>query len=102
MDSALVTLLANAGTAGVIIIVIIAGWLVPKWAYAKLEAENRLLRKALDLERERAGEAASTHGVTNQLIGALVDLAGEHRSKGALKAGSGSGEEPGLAWKDLT
>jgi hypothetical protein len=99
VDSALVTVLTNAGVAGVVIIFLIMGWLVPKWAYSKLEEENRHLREALELERQRAGEAASTQGVTNQLIGALVDLAVER--KRLTPGGGGHGEGPGLTWKDL-
>lgn len=69
------TVLINAGVAGIVILLLIFGWLVPKWAYSRLEDENRDLREALRLERQRNGEIASTAGVTNQLIGALVDLA---------------------------
>jgi hypothetical protein len=100
VDSALVTVLINSGVAGVVIILLILGWLVPKWAYSRLEAENKALREALQLERRRNEEIASTAGVTNQLIGALVDLAGER--KGINPPGAtGHGEGPGLTWKDL-
>ena len=98
MDSTLVTVLINAGVAGVVVILLIAGWLVPKWAYSKLEQENKSLREALQLERQRAGEAASTHAVTNQLIGALVDLAAERKG---VTPPEGTGHPPGLTWKDL-
>lgn len=93
MDSELITLLSNAGTAGIVVILLILGLLVPKWAYSKLEEENKLLREALHLERQRNGEVSSQAGVTNQLIGALVDLAGEHS-----KPRGGASD---LSWKDL-
>lgn len=91
MDSAIVTVLINAGVAGIVVILLIFGWLVPKWAYSKLEEENKLLREALALERQRGGEAAGQMGVTNQLIGALVELAE------ARKPDRGKD----LTWKDL-
>ena len=99
MDSTLVTVLINAGVAGVVVILLILGFLVPKWAYSRLEQENKSLREALELERQRAGEAASTQTVTNQLIGALVDLAAER--KGLQTPPEGTGHPPGLTWKDL-
>ena len=79
MDSGLINALANGGVAGVVLIVVIGGWLVPRPFFAKLEEENRLLREALDLERERAGDAAATASTTNQLIAALADLAADRR-----------------------
>lgn len=75
MDSALIAVLTNGGVAGVVVILMILGWLVPKWVYANLEKENKHLREALDLERQRNKEAVSQVGVTNQLISALVSLA---------------------------
>lgn len=102
MDSALVTVLINSGVAGVVLILLILGWLVPKWAYSRLEAENKALREALQLERRRNEEIASTAGVTNQLIGALVDLAGERKGIQPPAAQPGTtGEGSGLTWKDL-
>lgn len=103
MDPGLITWLANAGIAGIIIVVIIAGWLIPRPFYSKLEEENRLLREALDLERQRAGEAASQMGVTNQLIGALTALAAERRgSPAAPRPAPRAAEGADLTWGDLT
>ena len=104
VDSALVTVLINAGVAGVVVILLILGWLVPKWAYARLLEENKSLREALQLERRRNEEIAGTAGVTNQLIGALVDLAGERKGihpPAAQPGTTGHGEGPELTWKDL-
>lgn len=92
MDSAIMTVLINAGVAGVVVLLLIFGYLVPKWAYRKLEEENKLLREALTLERQRNSEASSQMGVTNQLIGALVELAE------ARKPDRGKD----LTWKDLS
>ncbi len=91
MDSAILTVLVNAGVAGIVILLLIFGYLVPKWAYSKLEEENKLLREALQLERQRGSEAASQMGVTNRLIGALVELAE------ARKPDRGKN----LTWKDI-
>src|SRR5215472_7908993 len=84
MDSALLLVLTNAGVAGVVIVLMIGGWLVPRWIYKNLGEE-------LDLERQSRKEALN-QGVTttNQLIGALVNLA-EKRHTGeqvALRSGS--------------
>ena len=55
--------------------------------YTKLEADitdlqaaNGKLQEALDLERQRSNDATAAGAVTNQLIGGLVKLAGEHRA----------------------
>ncbi len=92
MDSAILTVLVNAGVAGIVIILIIAGWLVPKWAFSKLEDENNSLREALRLERQRNSETTSQLGITNQLIGALVELAEKRKPD--------RGEQ--LTWKDIS
>jgi hypothetical protein len=92
MDTAVLTVLVNAGVAGIVIVLLIMGWLVPKWAYSKLEEENRLLREALSLERQRNGEVVSQMGITNQLVGALVELA-ESRKPDRGKD---------LTWKDVS
>ena len=102
MDTAFITVLTNGGVAGVVVLLIIFGWLVPKWAYSKLEEENQHLREALQTERQRAGEVTSQAGVTNQLIGALVDLASERKAARASTAEAAEGEKPGLTWKDLS
>lgn len=102
MDSAFITVLTNAGVAGVVILLLVFGWLVPKLAYARLLEENRLLREALDTERQRAGEAVSSAGVTNQLIGAIVDLAVERRLPEPGPQEEDRRGKPGLAWKDLS
>ena len=93
MDSSLAIILANAGVAGVVVILMITGWLVPKPFYAKLEQENRDLKEALKLEKQRGTDADQAGRVTNQLIGALQNLAEEK--------GRGRREGPGLTWEDL-
>jgi len=92
MDSAIITVLINAGVAGIVIILLIAGYLVPKWAFSRLEDENHDLREALILERQRNKEIAGTADVTNQLIGALVNLAEERKPD----------REKNPTWKDIS
>lgn len=45
--------------------------------FSKLEEENRVLRDAVQAERTRADELARAGTVTNQLIGALTQVAAE-------------------------
>ncbi len=92
MDSAVLTVLLNAGTAGVVVFLLIFGLLVPKWIYSRLEEENKALREALQLERQRSSEAVSQAGVTNQLISALVEIADARRPD----------REKDLTWKDIS
>ena len=87
MDSSLVSVLTNLGTGGVVIILIILGYLVPKPTHSRaLEDSARKdeiiekLQEALALERQRSNDATQAGAVTNQLIGALTTLATEHRA----------------------
>lgn len=92
MDPGLVDALVKNGLGGIVVMVIIGGWLVPSRFYRRLEEENRLLREALDLERERSAEAAATASTTNRLIEALTDLAAEKRGLPSPGRDHGSGE----------
>ena len=96
MDSALITFLANAGIAGVVIVLIVFGFLVPKPTHTRAledsahkDEEITRLQEALALERQRSNDATQAATVTNQLIGALTSLATEHREAAgkALPAG---------------
>lgn len=113
MDSALITLLANLGTGGVVIVLIILGYLVPKPAYMRVIEESgrkdEIIAKqqeALGLERQRADAATQAGGVTNQLIGGLVRLASDardHRDDGdAAAAAAPPAAVPPAAALDLT
>jgi hypothetical protein len=102
----LISILANLGTGGVVIVLIILGYLVPRPAHARvLEESTRKdeviakLQEALDLERQRADDATSAGGVTNQLISGLVQLAGEHREHSGHREGSAAPLD--LTGKDL-
>lgn len=87
MDSSLITVLTNLGTGGVVVILIILGYLIPKPTHSRvLEDSERKdeviekLQEALALERQRSNDATQAGAVTNQLIGALTTLATEHRA----------------------
>jgi hypothetical protein len=87
VDSSLVTLLANLGTGGVVVVLIILGYLVPKPTHSRAledsahkDEEIAKLQEALALERQRSNDATQAATVTNQLIGALTTLATEHRA----------------------
>ena len=87
MDSSLIIAVANLGFGGVIIVLIICGYLVPRPAYKRVTNESarkdkviEKLQEALTLERQRSNDAAQAGAVTNQLIGALTSMAGENRA----------------------
>ena len=86
MDSSLISLLVNGVSGGVVVILIILGYLVPKPTHPKAledsshkDEEIAKLQEALALERQRSNDATQAATVTNQLIGALTTLATEHR-----------------------
>jgi hypothetical protein len=87
LDSSLITVLANLGTGGVVIILVVLGYLVPKPAHTRVLEESARkdeviehLQAALTLERQQANDVAAAGTVTNQLISGLVKLAGDHRA----------------------
>lgn len=102
MDSALIALLANGGVAGVVLVLVLTGQLVPGWLYRRVENEADLLREGRDIDRQRASEASSTAGVTNQLIGALTNLATERRNPARETPSPATDRSPGdISWTDL-
>lgn len=87
MDSSLVAVLTNLGTGGVVIVLMILGYLIPKPTHTRAledsahkDEEIEKLQEALALERQRSNNATQAATVTNQLIGALTTLATEHRA----------------------
>lgn len=87
MDSALIGVLANLGTGGVVIVLIVLGYLIPRPAHTRVLEESARkdevigkLQEALGLERQRSNDATQAGAVTIQLIGALTTLATEHRA----------------------
>jgi hypothetical protein len=87
VDSSLISILANLGTGGVVIVLIVLGYLIPKPTHTRAledsahkDEEIAKLTEALGLERQRSNDATSTATVTNQLVRALTSLATEHRA----------------------
>lgn len=82
--------LSYGGAAGLCLILVLLGLLVPKRYHDRelnterekveqLTAANQRLQAALDIERETNGRLASSGQLTNQLVGALIDLAQARR-----------------------
>jgi hypothetical protein len=69
----LYTALLNFGALGVVVALMVIGYLVPKPTVDRLETENKLLRDALDIERKRNDELSKVGDVTGQLLRALTD-----------------------------
>lgn len=93
MDSVLIGALANLGFGGLVVLLIVLGWLVPRGAHrqvledsARKDAVIAKLEDALAIERHRADEVTQAGTVTNQLISGLVQLAGGHRPDGVVPA----------------
>lgn len=87
MDTSLITILANGVSGGVVVVLIILGFLIPKPAHTRTledsahkDEEIAKLQEALALERQRSNDATQAATVTNQLIGALTTLATEYRT----------------------
>jgi hypothetical protein len=87
VDSSLVSVLTNLGTGGIVVVLIILGYLIPKPTHTRAledsehkDEEIDRLQEALALERQRSNDASQAATVTNQLIGALTTLATEHRA----------------------
>ena len=79
MDASLTAVLINLGTGGIVVVLMILGYLAPKPAFQRILDENDKLKEALALERQRSDDATQSSVVTNQLIGALASLAAERR-----------------------
>jgi hypothetical protein len=85
IDSAFVTTLANFGCAGVVVVLMILGFLVPKYSVDKMEKryqeyierqEHTIARQqeALSVERRANAELRDAGSTTTQLIEALVEV----------------------------
>lgn len=97
-DSSLTAILLTYGPLGVFAVLLAVGWLVPKPFIVKAEQKHaeeiRQLQGALEHERQANNELRSTGTVTNQLIGALVDVAHDRQKARSLQSKSAGGAEP--------
>lgn len=95
MDSSLVTaLLGSGGAAGVALVLILLGVLVPSTYHKRVIEENEKLAQANDVLaaanaqlREANSNLTSSGQLTNQVVTALLDIAAQNRGTGAA-AGS--------------
>jgi hypothetical protein len=71
VDSALVTILANGGAFGVVLVLIILGLLVPRWVVTDLKEENSELKATVQSERARADAATTAAQGSRDVIAAL-------------------------------
>jgi hypothetical protein len=75
VDNATLTVLINAGVAGVIVVLYILGVIPSPGQLKDLKEENKRLREALALERARGDTAVQATNTTNHILGALHDIA---------------------------
>lgn len=75
VDTATITVLINAGVAGVILLLYILGVIPSPGQIKDLKEENKRLREALALERARGDTAVQATNTTNQILGALHEIA---------------------------
>lgn len=88
MDTALFTAITNLGWGGVILALVLTGWLVARPTYrralqeiARKDKVIDSLQEALALERQRSNDVTQAGTVTNQLISGLLQLATERRDR---------------------
>lgn len=82
MDTAVIDVLINAGVAGVIVFLFVIGVIPSPGQVRDLKEEVRRLREALSLERARADTAVQATNTTNQILGALHEIASyDHPSR---------------------
>jgi hypothetical protein len=79
IDSTLVTVLINAGTAGVVVILMLLGWLVPRWVHNDLRERLQLKEEECTAERERADAAvAAAQGARDVMAAVQLGLQMAH------------------------
>lgn len=94
-DSALVTILTNAGVAGVFVVLFLLGMIYPKTVVDDLRAERDSLRQAVASERDRADTAVAAAQASRDVFAALrAGAEMRHPSGGADQQGSGGGRAP--------
>jgi len=89
VDSELITLLANAGTAGITIVLIVTGLLVPKWAADDLRARLRAAERRADASQDQADAAVAAAQASRDIFAAIEAGMNMHRSPGRTPPGEG-------------
>jgi hypothetical protein len=83
-DTALLTILTNAGIAGVFVVLFLLGLIYPKTVVDDLRAERDSLRQAVMSERERADAAVAAAQATRDVFTALkagMEMSGSKREE---------------------
>lgn len=70
-DSALVSVLAGSGVAGVFCVLFILGLIYPKAVVDDLKEEKAELEQALEAERDRANAAVAAASATRDILAAI-------------------------------
>jgi hypothetical protein len=71
IDSSVTSTLLAYGPLGIFCVLMLVGWIVPKWFVSKLEKENDSLRASRDAERQRADAAVLAAETATQVIVSL-------------------------------
>lgn len=71
MDSAVATVLTSSGIAGVFVLLLILGWVVPKGVVDDLKAEREALKDQAVSERERADAATAAAQASRDMMAAV-------------------------------
>lgn len=70
-DSALLSILASAGVAGVFCVLFVCGLIFPKFIVDDLKAEIGELKEALEAERDRANASVAGASATRDILAAI-------------------------------
>jgi hypothetical protein len=70
-DSALLSVLASAGVAGVFCVLFVCGLIVPRFVVADKDAEIAELKEALEAERARASASVAGASATRDILAAI-------------------------------
>ena len=70
-DSALISVLASAGVAGVFCVLFVTGLIFPRSVITDKDAEIAELKQALQAERDRASTAVAAASATRDLMAAI-------------------------------
>ena len=81
-DTALLTVLTNAGVAGVFVVLFLIGLIFPKMVVDDLRAERDALRQVVQAERERADAAVAAAQAARDVFTALQAGAAMSRKAG--------------------
>ncbi len=71
LDSALTSVLAGSGVAGVVVVLFVLGLICPRTVVADKDKQIAELKEALKAERDRADTAVAATSATNSILAAI-------------------------------